>query len=63
MNTNDPRSNPNHKERGCKKFFYTYQDIANVVSLSVSRVQHLKIEGKIIPESLKSIIDYVKEVR
>ena len=49
-----------HKERGCKKFFYTYQDIADLLGISISRVQHLKSEGKLNPASLKSIMGYIK---
>lgn len=49
----------NYKERGAKKFYYTYQDIAEVLGISISRVQHLKSEGKIDPASLMSVVEYL----
>ncbi len=47
-----------NKGRSYKKFNYTYQDIAEVLGISVSRVRHLISEGKLNP-TLKGIVEYI----
>lgn len=34
----NPRSNPNHRERGLKRYHYTVEDIARSAGLAVSTI-------------------------
>lgn len=36
----DPRSNPNHRERGLKRFPFTYQSLADALGLSLTTVRN-----------------------
>ncbi len=50
------RDQPGFKERGPKKFYYTYQDIATLLRVKINTVQHLVSSKKLDPHSLESII-------
>jgi len=50
------RDQPGFKERGGKKFYYTYKDIATLLQVKVNTVQHLASSGKLDPGSLESIV-------
>ena len=51
------RDQPGFKERGAKKFYYTYQDIATLLGIKANTVQHLVSSKKLDPYSLKSILN------
>jgi len=48
MHPDDPRSNYKHRERGPRRFSYTYQDLADAVGLKLSTVRqhHRGSDGK-----------------
>lgn len=59
-----PGANPrealeNHRERGPKRFNYTWSDLADVTGLAVRTLQQYASQGKFDPESLQSVVDYV----
>ncbi len=53
----NPRSHPNHRERGRVKYHYTVDDIAKVLNRSVNTVKKLMSNGKLFPDNLQSIIN------
>ena len=57
MHPKDPRSHPNYKPRGEKKYYITVSDIATVLNRKVNTVQHLVSSGKLYPDDLQSIIN------
>ena len=50
------RDQPGFKERGSKKFYYSYKDIATLLRVKINTVQHLVSAKKLDPKSLKSIV-------
>lgn len=61
MHPKDPRNNPNHRERGVKRFYYSHNDIATLLDRSVHTVKKLITEGKLDPSNLNSIVNnYIK---
>ncbi|MFA4871390.1 MAG: hypothetical protein WC623_24540 [Pedobacter sp.] len=59
MKDKDPRQNPAHKERGAKRFCYTYQNIATVLGYkNVVSVRRLVSKKLLNPESLGSIVEH-----
>jgi hypothetical protein len=59
-NPADPRVRlSRHRERGPKKFFYTYADIARICGLSVASVQTYASRGDFEPGDLESVIAFV----
>ena len=63
MHPRDPRNNPNHRERGQKKFSQTYTDIAEFLGLSEGHVKRLCYRGKLNPGDLDSIMMYRENKR
>lgn len=47
---------PNHKERGPKRFIYTYGDLATLFNVKVDTIRHWVSNGKLDPYSLSSIV-------
>ncbi len=50
------RDQPGFKERGAKKFYYTYKDIATLLRVKINTVQHLVSSKKLDPNSLEGIV-------
>ncbi len=50
------RDQPGFKERGMKKFYYTYKDIATLLQVKINTVQHLVSSKKLDPNSLEDIV-------
>jgi len=59
MHPRDPRANPNHHERGPKRFSYTFDDIARAAGLSLGTIKNATSQGKLDPSNLESVIEFV----
>ena len=53
-----PRDHPNYRERGYKKFNYTYEDLASLFGIKIQSVRNLVSEGKFNPSDLESVFNY-----
>jgi len=42
-----------------KRFYYTYQDIANLSGLTASTIQKYATTGRLDPHSLESVVDFL----
>lgn len=61
-----PGTNPRHflsrhKERGPKKWIYSYKSLAKQLGMTVAALQQAVHRGKVDPSSLKSIILYYNQ--
>lgn len=56
MHPLNPRHHPNHRERGLKRWHYTYGDIARVTGLSLVTVRNYSRRGKYDPGDLANLI-------
>lgn len=61
MHPEDPRLNPQHRERGPKRFGYTYTDLAGLLGIKESYLKKLVFLKKIDPADLRSIAGYYLE--
>ncbi len=52
---NPRRALPKHRERGPKRWSYTYADIAKAAGLSVGTVKNYKKLGRLDPSDLASV--------
>ena len=59
----DPRSRPNHRERGPERLYYTVQTIALAAGVSVSAVRKAIVRGDLERESLGSVAAFIMRRR
>lgn len=53
------RSHPNHKERGPAKWYYTYEDIADLTGLKLASVYNARSRGEFDPDDFDSVIRFI----
>ena len=58
-NAKDPRNNPNHRERGPKRFSFTYADVARATGLSQRTARALAQRGAYDPNDLRSLAAFI----
>ena len=56
MKKGDPRNNPEHRERGVKRWYYTYKDVSKITGLSVDRLRHMHQEGAFDMGNLQDVV-------
>lgn len=51
----DPRTSGKHRERGPKRFWYTYADLARVYGVAVGTVKWWAATGRLEPGDLEAV--------
>lgn len=61
LHPKDPRNNPDHRERGARRFAYGWKQIALLLGCSEKRAQNMAALKLFDPSSLTSIIAFREE--
>jgi hypothetical protein len=61
----DPRQNPGHRERGPKRFSFTYEDIAQAAGIAVGSVKNAAAgrHATLDPNRLESVVEFINRRR
>lgn len=55
----NPREDPRHRERGPKKFHFTYEDIGRAAGVSLGTARTYASTGRYDPRDLRSVAEFV----
>lgn len=58
LHPNNPRNNPKHKERGRRRFVFTYLHLSNLLNMTEASVRQAVKQNRLDPENLHSICEY-----